>query len=444
MAFKFFILYLVLVFLRPIEQFAPELMELRPMLVLWALTFISSIVTWRKTGLFSAHSTHIRMLLLFWAAILVSLAFNGQMTRVPDAMGEFSTSAMLLFLVALNVTSLQRLKVTCTALLWSIFLLCVQSIHSYETGFMISTFVIRQLANENAEVPQGLNLPSDDVTGVFLWRMRSVGFLQDPNDFAQIICMVMPWLFMGYRKRAWIGNIFRVGLPAAVMAYAISLTHSRGGLVGIAVIFFVQILRRIGAFWGGMLAATGVIGLQVVSQMGGRGFNAKEASANERLDAWFSGIEMFKSSPLVGVGYGQFTDHHIRTAHNSFVLCFAELGTFGYFCWLSMIVMAVQCVAYVARSEEDEISGLGWMMCSSVAAFLACAWFLSRTYQASLFMLFGLCFACYFVVIRRNEVTLAAGKLRPAVALPAKWLRMTMVVYALSLAGVSVFVRAAK
>ena len=36
---------------------------------------------------------------------------------------------------------------------------------------------------------------------------------------------------------------------------------------------------------------------------------------------------MLKFSPLWGVGYGSFADVHELVAHNSFVHCFAELGS---------------------------------------------------------------------------------------------------------------------
>ena len=54
-----------------------------------------------------------------------------------------------------------------------------------------------------------------------------------------------------------------------------------------------------------------------------------------RLDAWSAGLGMFRQQPFFGVGYNMFTDHNEITAHNSFVLCFAELGLFGYFIWLA-------------------------------------------------------------------------------------------------------------
>ncbi len=59
-----------------------------------------------------------------------------------------------------------------------------------------------------------------------------------------------------------------------------------------------------------------------------------------RVALWQKGIEIIRAHPLLGVGmgnYGQFTDNGL-TAHNSYVLCAAELGFFGYFFWLGMIV----------------------------------------------------------------------------------------------------------
>ncbi|MCH3833935.1 hypothetical protein LZB52_09505, partial [Campylobacter jejuni] len=66
-------------------------------------------------------------------------------------------------------------------------------------------------------------------------RIRSVGFLSDPNDFAQSIIVVTPWLLMlGYpNKRA--GRRILMMLPWLMCAaYTLMLTHSRGGILGTA------------------------------------------------------------------------------------------------------------------------------------------------------------------------------------------------------------------
>jgi len=47
---------------------------------------------------------------------------------------------------------------------------------------------------------------------------------------------------------------------------------------------------------------------------------------------------MFKSAPLFGIGFNGFTDLYEITAHNSFVLCLAELGLLGSTLWVALLV----------------------------------------------------------------------------------------------------------
>jgi putative inorganic carbon (HCO3(-)) transporter len=445
MAFRFFLTYLAAVYLRPFEYFLPALAPLRPMLLLWVLTFLSGVVAWNRTKRFGGYTLQFSLLAWFWVAIVLSLLNIRAYREIPDAIGEFSTAAMLMFLVALNVTSLARLRATCSVLLVSVALLCVQAVYAYHSGVEADIFTIRQVAVPDVgSPPVGVEAPGDDVNGYYLWRLRSVGFLQDPNDFSQIICMVLPWLWLWCRPGQGLRNLLRVGPLVALMGYCIHLTHSRGALVGLAMLGAVQFLRRAGLFWGAIIGAgLGVLGLLAL-QVGGRGFSSKEASANERLDAWYAGMEMFKSAPIFGVGYGHFGEHHIRTAHNSFVLCFAELGTFGYVLWLALLVLAGQCLSQIVRKGDAEQRAMGWMMWSSVAAFLSCAWFLSRTYQASLFLLLGLCFAALKATDKQDSK--APLKLPVSVEKQpfARWFRYTLLVVTLSLIGVSLFVRSAK
>lgn len=437
MAFKLFVLYLSMVFLRPIDQLAPDLMDLRPMSILWAIAFAAAINDWVQSKIFAAATIHIKLLITFWITIVVSLLTNGLFGDAVSAIGEFSTPAMLLILSSLNITSVKRMRTVCAALVCCITVLCAESLYSYHTGFLIDKLVIKQVAREDVEVSQLIELPAQDIDGVYLWRLRSVGFLSDPNDFAQAICMVMPWLLLGHESRRHLKNAIFIVVPAALMGYAALLTHSRGGMIGLGVLGFVQLVRRLGTLWGFALGGIAGAAFAVVAQVGGRGFSGKEASANERLDAWYEGLEMFKHSPIFGVGYGHFEDHHIRTAHNSFVLCFAELGSFGYICWLALIVLAFKAAYSATSAKSIDDQSLGWAMTASLSAFLACSWFLSRSYQPSLFMLFGLCFATGFATTSYANKSVGENE-------TLKWIRPTLVLYIVSIVGVSLFVRSAK
>jgi putative inorganic carbon (HCO3(-)) transporter len=138
-----------------------------------------------------------------------------------------------------------------------------------------------------------------------------------------------------------------------------------------------------------------LLGAVVVTNVaGGRGFSAQEDSAGSRILAWSEGLTMLRNQPLFGVGYNNFTEHHDITAHNSFVLCFAELGLIGYFTWLALVVIAFRDVNQVANlSEGAELTSRPYaaMLRSSLLGFLTCAYFLSRSYAPPLFLLLSLC-----------------------------------------------------
>jgi O-antigen ligase len=109
---------------------------------------------------------------------------------------------------------------------------------------------------------------------------------------------------------------------------------------------------------------------------------------------------MFRSSPVLGVGFQNFTDRHDLTAHNSFVLCFAELGAVGYFFWLALLVVAILQLEQVRQCTDDGLGGdvlrrQARVLIASFAGMLAAAFFLSRSYNVALYLLVGLAFALY-------------------------------------------------
>ena len=109
---------------------------------------------------------------------------------------------------------------------------------------------------------------------------------------------------------------------------------------------------------------------------------------------------MFRSNPILGVGYLNFTDHNDLTAHNSFVLCFAELGIVGYFFWLALLVVAILQIGQVRRCEDDDAEAddlrrHAKVLVASFAGMLVAAFFLSRSYNPILYLLVGLAFALY-------------------------------------------------
>jgi putative inorganic carbon (hco3(-)) transporter len=408
MSFALFIVYILFTYLRPFETIVPDLAPYRPMLILWALTFISAGARALTRNEVAARPIHFWLLGALIVTIALSQIANQWAGGALPAVAEFSTAAMLMVLCLLNLTSLRRLQITCVVIACSVVFLAGLSIYSFHTGFMATELVLRQVASDDEEVDtpaevQDYAAPADDKTGTFLIRVRSVGFLNDPNDFAQTMVMVLPLLWWFYAPGRKLRNLVVVAVPVALLGYATYLTHSRGALLGIAALGLLAGQRMLGLVRTLLLATLVVAGMSVAS-FGGRELSTKEQSAAQRIEAWQEGLSMLRRQPLLGVGYGNFTDHHYLTAHNSFVLCFAELGLVGYFAWLGLIVLTFKGLEQAVRLAPADAPErrLAMMLRASLTAFLACAWFLSRTYSPGLFVLLALCVASWFTARQIN------------------------------------------
>jgi putative inorganic carbon (HCO3(-)) transporter len=258
--------------------------------------------------------------------------------------------------------------------------------------------------------------------------------------------MGLPLVAYLFGRSGLFARIFWLGC-VGLLAYALFLTNSRGGLIAAGVEFLAYTWMRRGLILAAVLSAGGVVVLALLPSRLDN-LDASEESAAGRIEAWYSGLEMFKAHPLFGVGAGNFTEYHELTAHNSFVLAFAELGAFGYFFWLSFVLLSVSMAWRVARlgpsllvgeaAEDDSLvrmryRKIGAAYLLSLLGFLAGAFFLSRTYNVLLTIGCASCVALYQDARRRWPV-LPTYRLR-------QWLGCMVVIEAASLAAMFVLVR---
>ena len=343
MSFILFVAYILCTYLRPFEMFAPELNEYRPMLLLLVLALVPAVARSIMRGEVGARAVHFTLLGLFVLAIGVSQVANQWAGGALVSIADFSASAMLMVLCLLNLTSIRRLQVTCIAIVTCAVLLAALGIFSFHTGYKAEELVLRQNPTDEGAlewvVAEDLSaIPAQDTSGRYFLRLRSLGFLNDPNDFAQFMVMVLPLLWWTHAPGRWVRNLIVVGIPGVMLSYAIYLTQSRGALLGVAAVLLLAAHRLLGTFKTVILVLLAAAAIGIVS-FGGRELSTNEESAAQRIDAWYAGWNMLKAKPIFGVGYGNFLDYNPLTAHNSFVLCFSELGLFGYFAWLGLIVL---------------------------------------------------------------------------------------------------------
>jgi hypothetical protein len=339
---------------------------------------------------------------------------------VVPAMTRFGPSLAMFVITLCSVNSLRKLRAASACIVLLSLMLVLQGIAAYHFGYKANMFLFDPTSRseytesvasdddeEGYEEEEVGYSPDDEIVddGSTAVRIRGLGLLHDPNDLALGLVMALPLLGAGWRHKAKINNLLLVLLPSAVLIYGLFLTRSRGGALALGVLLCVAARRRFGRVAATLLFAA-VIASGVASNFAsGRQVSLSDEAASGRVQAWMEGFEMLKAQPLIGVGYGQFLEHHNLTAHNSFVLCFAETGLIGYFFWLGLLVITyAQLHSLKQLSTEQpfdrEIKGWAGRLQLSMIGFLAAAFFLSRTFVPMLYLLIGLGVA--LIVIARN------------------------------------------
>jgi O-antigen ligase len=323
MGFALTIVYIVATIISP-EQFGKEWASYHVMTYLAGITALASLPSIARHKYWKT-SVQTYLLIGFIVAIALSQVAHGWLGGVVESWRTFLPSAAVFFFIVVNVTTVRRLKIVALAAVASCLIVTVEALCGYYAGYHGEMFVL--LTN--------ISGPQDDVVGQ-LTRIRVAGFLSDPNDLAQILLIALPLAFIAWRRGRMAANLLFVLVPVALLLWTTYLTHSRGGLIALAAVALMASRKKLGTTASTALAAVFVLGMVALDFTGGRAISAADGA--DRLEAWANGLEMFKSAPLFGIGFNGFTDLYEITAHNSFVLCLAELGLLGSTLWMGLLV----------------------------------------------------------------------------------------------------------
>ncbi|MCA9667747.1 MAG: hypothetical protein KC503_19240 [Myxococcales bacterium] len=237
-------------------------------------------------------------------------------------------------------------------------------------------------------------------------RVRYRGVLQDPNELCLALAWSLPFLFAFWqiKREEWLKRLMIV-MTAAVML-VIVFTQSRGGQLATMAMFGAYVIYKMG--WKGVamggFGGAGILALMLLK--GGR--SDSKASTLERLECYWEGMTMFRSSPLIGVGFGQFTAHHHLTAHNSYILAPAELGAPGTYMFLGIIYQSFRIgLTAIKKYSPDDPDGrmphyFGLAIVAAFTGVVAGILFLSFNYHYLLWWYFGLAGALYQAIKRHD------------------------------------------
>lgn len=364
------IIYLVFLYIRP-QDFVPAMQGMPIMLALGAVTtglmFLHMAVKQRRIILTDAPQNWL-MLWLF-AAVFVTNMVHMLVPNAIEQVTDFIPKLVMYLLIANLVTTHRRLKGIINLIVFLTLVLCFSGVMQHLTGVGFG----------------GMD--------AYKGRIRAIGIFNDPNDLAMALVIALPLLLLKLIERVPPWQRILATLATGFLVYTLMLTESRGGLIAFAVLIMIMFARRFGNAIG---AAVGGVVLVAVVALGPRmgTISTEEASAYGRIQAWSLGLDLFQQFPLFGVGAGQFTEYHFRTAHNSFVLGIAEMGVFGMLPWIMLIYLTIKNSAFIGKHLRDAgMQDIGIHVDTvryGLIAYCLSAYFLSRTYSELLFILVGL------------------------------------------------------
>jgi putative inorganic carbon (HCO3(-)) transporter len=236
---------------------------------------------------------------------------------------------------------------------------------------------------------------------------RARGPLGDPNDYAFMLAVTVPLAL--YRIRWATGPLQRALAAFALLAMfaAILASFSRSALVGLAVAgAWAAATRRLPLRWT-VLTLAGLAAVALVSYLlqPDRIDTAllqkryvAQSNVDQRLVAWRVALEEVGSSPVLGVGPGNFEvrfeefalspspEEGALAAHNAYLSVLAELGLPGICLFLAYLAMAWSRLRRRVPRDPDADALQSALAAGFVVAMVG-ALFLTEQFYAPLWLL---------------------------------------------------------
>lgn len=222
-------------------------------------------------------------------------------------------------------------------------------------------------------------------------RAAWLGRFAGPNEVAFELTILIPLAISLMLTARWWGRLI---LGAAVLAYlsAVLVTFSRSGILGLAAMVVVALLRARRPLVRVLIVAFVVLGVIVGSQLWERdeGFDElqQDSTFGQRFVTVATGLAMFQSNPLFGIGIGcsatgwmEFSpDPYVIEGdtlmiHNTFIQVLAETGLLGFVTFIFAIGAALW-KAYKLESGgsgDRELRGYALAVELSFVAFFVCS-----------------------------------------------------------------------
>ena len=323
-------------------------------------------------------------LLVFYICIGLSMLMSGPLLKKSFHAWFFKWGeGFLLFYFAQVFLTKKQIKLLMTVALFTCFIICLDGL--YQRAFGVVFLRNLKLTKVNSAAPRAS--------------------FSHYNDFATylIVMFFLLFGFLGYQKK-WVLQIPLIFLIILVLTN-LSLTYSRGAWLSLIItglllaIFFGNKRIKIISLLVISIFILLITNLPFAKQ---RFFLTFQSGGDaNRFNMWKIAFLMFKDSPLLGQGIGQFMDHvndpkyfermggvmfqQGQYAHNCFLQILAETGALGFLSFL-LFLGALLLRSYTKLKENTDFLFTGIFL--AILAFLMHSFFDTQLYSLKLSILF--------------------------------------------------------
>lgn len=326
---------LILIFIRPfISSLAFPYFNLT-----YSLIFLCFLGIWAaaKQDVFKTLRPIKYPFALFCLALLISTSLSKDIiVSLAGLYGYLSGLLILIIAASLNVT--QQKKIIRLAVFASL-IISLLAIYQYFYGFRhIEQYMVKEKIKDSFALD-------------YISRKRIFFPFITPNILGGYLAMMLPLAF-AYKDR------FIFILPLAI---ALFLTKSIGALFSIIIVIGIYLclspkIKKRHIFTLGITLAIIAIIFFLRSMT-----NSEHArpgfSATMRLQYWKDTWQAIRSSPLYGLGTGNFNLNNSRFSHNSYLQLWAETGILGLYSFLWLLTSILKNALRLPQKETIYIVG---------------------------------------------------------------------------------------
>lgn len=276
-----------------------------------------------------------KIIALFLLTLLISITLSDSPFNSLVQLNKY-IPLMVLFYIIRATDIRDRRQIIFTLIISSILV----SIYSLSSTFVISRFVSEYLSN-NTSYPYAEEL---------LIRKRAYYPFITPNLLATYLVMIF-MLCLGLTIQKIKENkkvpFFSLNfLCLSITVVTLFFTKSIGGwLTFLFSIFAFFVLGKIlnkKTLLLILLIALALSAVWIMRMQGNEDFTKPLFSVQRRVSYWKETIDIIRMHPLKGIGIGNLYLKESRTAHNSYLQIWAEMGILGIASWLGIVFLFIK------------------------------------------------------------------------------------------------------